>query len=380
MKILFFSPYYFPYTSGISTYPQKLFKYLSEKHQIRVITFAHSKDLASFEELNDYQIIRMPFAFKISKGFISPRSLLEFYRYLKKSEVVIVNLPSIEALPLLLLATLQGKPILAIFHCLLYMPETPFTMLVSRLVNYGVKLQLQLATHIFAYTKDYYFNQGLGKFEAKTEFILPPVETASPDKLFLQTLLAKKNTQYWIGFAGRIAREKGLQYLINALVTLQSQDPQSCFCLIIAGPDGNSVVGEKSYWTMISKLLRKHQINVTFLGTLSGAKLAAFFRAIDVLVLPSINSTEAFGMVQAEAMLQGTPVIASNLPGVRVPIQQTGMGIVVPPMQSNPLAQAIHTVLHQGKMEYQKNRLKARQIFNNQKVYDCYEQYLQQLN
>jgi glycosyltransferase involved in cell wall biosynthesis len=45
-----------------------------------------------------------------------------------------------------------------------------------------------------------------------------------------------------------------------------------------------------------------------------------------VLALPSTNWTETFGMVQIEAMLCGTPVVASDLPGVREPVEVTGFG------------------------------------------------------
>ena len=58
--------------------------------------------------------------------------------------------------------------------------------------------------------------------------------------------------------------------------------------------------------------------------------MADFFGAIDVLVVSSINSTESFGLVQVEAMLCGTPVVATALPGVRQPVMMTGMGKVVP--------------------------------------------------
>jgi glycosyltransferase involved in cell wall biosynthesis len=69
--------------------------------------------------------------------------------------------------------------------------------------------------------------------------------------------------------------------------------------------------------------------------------MAAFYPNLDVLVVPSLNSTEAFGLVQIEAMMNGTPSIASSLPGVRQPVRMTKMGEVVPIGDAQALAQAL---------------------------------------
>src|SRR5690606_34161671 len=81
------------------------------------------------------------------------------------------------------------------------------------------------------------------------------------------------------------------------------------------------------------------------LGALHGAELTAFYKNLDVLVIPSLNSTESFGLVQIEAMINGAPVVSSNLPGVRQPVTMTGMGQVVPIGDHEALARAIIEVL-----------------------------------
>jgi glycosyltransferase involved in cell wall biosynthesis len=73
--------------------------------------------------------------------------------------------------------------------------------------------------------------------------------------------------------------------------------------------------------------------------------MAAFYRNCDVTVLPSLNSTESFGLVQIESMLNGVPVVASNLPGVRQPVLMTGMGEIAPVGNPTGLAEAILKVL-----------------------------------
>jgi glycosyltransferase involved in cell wall biosynthesis len=108
------------------------------------------------------------------------------------------------------------------------------------------------------------------------------------------------------------------------------------------------VMGEEAYYRRLMPLVEElGPEHWEFLGVLSQAQMPAFFAACDVLVVPSLNSTESFGLVQVEAMLCGTPSIASNLPGVRQPPRMTGMGEVTPIGDSNALADAIARVVEE---------------------------------
>jgi glycosyltransferase involved in cell wall biosynthesis len=104
------------------------------------------------------------------------------------------------------------------------------------------------------------------------------------------------------------------------------------------------VVGETMF-ERTKPLLAKHEDQVRMLGVLRGEELVDFYAACDVLVLPSVNLTETFGLVQVEAMLCGTPVIASDLPGVREAIRVTGMGKIAPPRNPTVLAETIIDVV-----------------------------------
>ena len=73
--------------------------------------------------------------------------------------------------------------------------------------------------------------------------------------------------------------------------------------------------------------------------------MPSFYALCDVVAVTSLNSTEAFGMVQVEAMLCGTPVVATDLPGVREAVRRTGMGRIVPPRDPDALAAALIDVV-----------------------------------
>jgi len=119
MKVLFYSSYFYPYTSGITTYPFKILSYMVKKHQITVLTFNHKNNRLEEEDINGFNIVRMPYLIKLYKGFISPQSLFFFIKELKKNDSVIINLPNVEGFILTFLAKVFGKKVISIFHCYL---------------------------------------------------------------------------------------------------------------------------------------------------------------------------------------------------------------------------------------------------------------------
>jgi len=136
-----------------------------------------------------------------------------------------------------------------------------------------------------------------------------------------------------------------------------------------------SPIGEVNYKQKILNLARQYKASVVFLGEIKAEDMGSFYSLLDVLVLPSVNSTEAFGMVQVEAMMMGVPVVASDLPGVRVPIKKTGMGIIVPVANSQKLAEAIAKILLNKKINISKNDV-ARKEFDIHKTLDFYQQLI----
>jgi len=74
-------------------------------------------------------------------------------------------------------------------------------------------------------------------------------------------------------------------------------------------------------------------------------ELSAVYPNLDVITVPSLNSTEAFGLVQIEAMMNKVPSVPSALPGVRQPVNMHGMGLVSRIGDSAHLAECILNVL-----------------------------------
>ncbi len=378
MKILLFSPYFYPYISGVTTYPQKILSYLSKENDIEVLTFKYDKKLKNEEYIDGYKIIRMNYFFKVSKGFISPQSLYYFFIKINNSDIIILNQPNFEGLFLAIIAKIFRKKIISIFHCQVFLDGNFLIKTINFFLNTSMKIQLNLSDKIVVYTKDYvnslpYFR----KLENKTLNILPPIEKPKLNENFFNKLLKLKKNNIWIGYAGRISSEKGLEYLLQSIKRLKYKKN---IWLVFAGPFGSDVVGENIYYKKIIVILEKFKINYLFLGNLTFEQLSSFYKSVDLLVLPSINQTEAFGMVQVEAMIAGTPVIASNLPGVRIPIKLTKMGIITEPKDDKQIAYAIEEILmNKSKFTNPKLVEDVNKIFSINKVYKFFDQLITSL-
>lgn len=374
-NIVFFSPYYDPYLSGLTIYPKYLFEHFKKNNKIVILTFLYRNNLKKIEKKGNITIIRLNYWFRLSKGFIAPLSLIDFYRYSKEADTVILNQPNFEGIGLAFLSFLMKKKIISIVHCQVFLPKLFFNIIFNFFLNLNLYFQLFLSTIILPTTDDYAFSLPWGKiFKNKIKSVLPPIKKPLTSKDVFRKFKEEEN-RYWIGYVGRIASEKGLEYLIQSIN--KSYFLKKNVELVFAGPYGKDVSGENKYYQEIINLVKEDKIKYRFFGNLSDGDLSAFYKAIDILVLPSINQTEAFGMVQAEAMLSGTPVIASDLPGVRIPIKLTKMGIITNPKDVEQLSRAIKEILiNKNKYSNQDLVKKAEKIFDTKKTYYFYDQLI----
>lgn len=377
MRILFFSPYFYPYTSGLTILPLQILKHWSGSHQITVLTFPHQPALPQTENKFGLTIHRLPFNFRLSKGYISYPSLTDYRRYLADTDLVITNLPNFEGWPLVKFAHHASIPVLAIYHCQVYLEGGFHIKIANAALNWAVNFQLKRATTILGTSSDYLeHTPQIKPFLSKSQAIYPPIQVPSISNAAVTEFKKLKQDRLWVGFIGRIAREKGVEYLIKAIAVSPLKNKLE---LVIAGPKISNVVGESNYHHYILDLINQTKIHHRVLGFLPTNKLGAFYKSLDVLVLPSVNSTEAFGQVQVEAMLSGTPVIASNLPGVRVPINETGMGLIVSPKNSREISSAFETILqHRSQYTTPIQKKLAHDAFNDAKTYRVYDEIIGQ--
>ena len=145
-------------------------------------------------------------------------------------------------------------------------------------------------------------------------------------------------------FVGRIVPYKGLEFLIRAFESVDMEVKERFHLLIIGKGEGKRILDSSSYFDKIRDLVEKSEVKskVHFLGWVSKGELPTYYSLADVVVLPSVMRGEAFGTTLIEALACGTPVVASDLPGVKDVLKGNGyVGCYVPPKNSDLLAKAL---------------------------------------
>jgi glycosyltransferase involved in cell wall biosynthesis len=379
VKILAALTYYQPHISGLTIYVQRLAKALVDRgHSVTVLTSQYDQTLPLDELADGVRVNRVPVAFRLSKGVIMPRFGLEASRLVRSHDVLSLHLPQFDAAGLAIRARLTKHPSVLTYHCDLQLPAGIVNRAANMTVGLANRVAASFADRIVAYTKDYAENSPfLSRYLDKVRVIPPPVEVSSISEIELNKCREKYgiNRGPIIGMASRLAAEKGVETLLRALPAILERHPEAQ--VLFAGKYLD-VLGEAEYAARLAPLLSRFNSQWTFLGLLAPREMAAFFQSCDVTVLPSLNSTESFGLVQIESMICGTPVVASDLPGVRQPVLTTGMGKISPIGDSEALAQAILSVL-ENPSAFHKEAGEIRSQFEPKRTAVAYEQLFEEL-
>ncbi len=134
-------------------------------------------------------------------------------------------------------------------------------------------------------------------------------------------------------FVGVLRYYKGLEYLLEAMTSISAK-----LLIVGEGPLGSSLRSQAR------ALGLGHKVLLT--GRVRGEDLPAYYRAADVFVLPASERSEAFGLVQIEAMTCATPVVCTQLgTGTSFVNRHQESGLVVPPKDARALARAINRLL-----------------------------------
>ncbi|NLD42833.1 MAG: glycosyltransferase family 4 protein, partial [Chloroflexi bacterium] len=343
MKILMALTYYYPHWTGLTAFAVRLAEGLAARgHQVTVVTSRYQRALAREEVHNGVRIVRVQPVLRLSRGQVMPGFFAAVNRLVREHDVVQVHTPMLETAAVGLLAHRAGRKMLMTHHGDLVMPRGVWNQFVQRTVGYLLRKGAEQADLISIYTQDYADHSAfLRPHRAKVVPVYPPFSfpQANPEAALAWRRELGLNGAKVVGFAGRFVEEKGFDYLLQAIPLVRERHPDVKF--VYAGE--TRVVYERFYERCLP-LLEAQRDHVLELGLITDPqRMADYYALCDVFVLPS--RTDCLASVQVEAMLSGTPVVATNIPGAREVVKATGMGLLVPPRDERALAEGLTKVL-----------------------------------
>ncbi|MGF1590926.1 MAG: glycosyltransferase family 4 protein [Pleurocapsa sp.] len=144
-------------------------------------------------------------------------------------------------------------------------------------------------------------------------------------------------------YAGRFDERKGIETLVRAIAKDEVKRHNNLKLMIVGG----STPGERDgiEKNRIAEIVKEVGIEdlTEFAGRVQHEELAYYYAAADVCVIPS--HYEPFGLVAIEAMASRTPVIASNVGGLKFSVADGETGLLVPPQDEVAFAEAIDSIL-----------------------------------
>ena len=300
----------------------------------------HDPSLPIEEFVGGVKLIRIHPLFKLDRGHFIGHGLLTHLPLLFRAGRVVPLLPFPEAFLLALLPAF-GLKLVPVFTC---QPSVATDSVVLkwilRIIDSGHRAIISKSSLVGVSSLDY--GKSIEVLRGAHEKLRPLPPMIEFDRFSRDKKPGSESHILAIGFVGRLSHEKGLGDLFDAFLRVLKIFPNAK--LRFAGPrieipnDSTS----KLFTEFENRLPRG---TVEHMGHLSDVDLVNFYQGLSVLVLPSTDQLEALGMVQIEAMLCGTPVVASDMPGVRLPVQSTRMGLLFPPGDAAALADRICEVL-----------------------------------
>lgn len=328
-KILQVNKLYYPFVGGIEQVVQQIAEGLTSSVDMKVLVCNESGDTVQ-EKIHDVDVIRAGSFLRIGNMPLSWKFLREFRKQAADRDVLIFHMPYPLGDLAYLLSGIKGKKVIVWWHSDIVRQKKMmffYRPLMEWFLKKADRIIVATEGHICGskYLSAYKDKCVIIPFGVRQE-----IEEDSFRYLSQQQLRENTDTKVRFLFVGRLVYYKGCDILLKAFEKIDGAE------LVIVG-DGNMKAELERY-------VQEHHMKekVCFKAQLTNEEVMEEYRSCDVFVLPSVARSEAFGLVQIEAMAYGKPVINTKLPsGVPYVSVNQVTGLTVPPGHVKELQKAI---------------------------------------
>lgn len=353
LRILQVNKAYYPHVGGIESVVKQYAEELGalDGVELKTLVCRDGRGGTSCDTVNGVKVIR---AGSLGTYFSCPLSL-SFFRLFRKmaknADVVVLHVPFPLADAALLLSGFKGRAAV-IWHSDVVKQKK--LMLFYKPV---MRKMLKRADCIIAATQGHIDGSSyLPEFREKCRVVpygIVPEEYLSIKRVPILTELCSSRDSVKVFFTGRLVYYKGVDVLLKAFRQVNG-------CELFVAGTGELEDGLKRYAKENGLEGKVH-----FLGYLPDDRLRQAYSDCDIFVLPSSAKSEAFGIVQLEAMVYGKPVINTRLAsGVPFVSLDGETGLTVPPSDHKALADAINKLAADRELREKYGNNAAKRIKN----------------
>lgn len=335
-KVLHVGKYYPPFKGGVETFVGDLVKAQSLLGRWKPLVLAHGRPRKD----SPFGVRLVSSLGEVSHAPLSPGFPWALYQMIRseRPQLLHLHLPNTSAFWALMLRCARRLPWVVHWHADVVPSRIDRRLAVLyRFYRPLEKAVLRGATAVIATSPDYLAGSRPLKAHRLKCHVVPlgidPERLPFPDGL----PVARAESLWGSGrnlrvlAAGRLSYYKGHEVLLRAAARVPG-------CRVI-------LVGDGERWSALEKLRTDLGLNdrVTLAGYLPDMELWALMATADLFCLPSLEKTEAFGVVLLEARRYGVPVIASDIPesGVGWVVRTASCGALVPPGDTAALARIL---------------------------------------
>lgn len=326
LKVLHVGKYYAPYSGGIETQLKNLLGQLRVHMDVEVFVAQHDSS-AGWECVEGVRVLRLPTVVTLASTPFCPSLPREISK--SKPDIVHLHLPNPAAVLALWLSRYKG-PVIVSHHSDI-IRQRFLRRLIEPLQHWIMRRSAAVCVASPEYLES---SEELTRHRSKCQ-VLPygiPVRDLTLAQRSNSEEIRRRYKRPLVLSVGRMVYYKGFEYLVRSMTSIDAD-----LLLVGEGPLRSELEG-------LSRDLHVAD-RVHFLGEVPDVE--PYYEACDVFVLASVARSEAFGMVQLEAMLREKPVVNTRLgTGVNFVSPDGVTGVTVRPADPDALAEAINRLLN----------------------------------
>lgn len=331
VRVLQVNKLYYPVTGGIERVVQQLAEGLSEHTDTKVLV-CRQRGKTIIENVNGVEVTRASSMGTISSLPLSFSFLRKFRKMSKDRDIVHIHMPFPLGDLACLLSGYRGMVVLW-WHSDI-VRQKKLMRLYRPLMNWLLRRADCIITATQGHIEGSHYLKG---FEDKCRIIPFGVDRRiekEADKWMSDGQQPEPGRDVRFLFVGRLVYYKGCRTMIEAFAAAAKKDGALRLDLVGAGPLEDELRARTRELGLADR--------IGFHTDVDDEELIRYFQRCDVFVLPSLFRSEAFGLVQIEAMAFGKPVINTKLPsGVPYVSLHGETGLTVEPGQAGELADAM---------------------------------------